>query len=97
MRKIRDGSKHPDFINILPKNIPDRLEFLLEGNLTSLSREETEDLQNTYRFFLKMYHQMQYENFTNGTTTFTVDKDMLKDIKAMLSLFKDSMTDRLLK
>lgn len=97
MRKIRDIGEHPDFVNRLPRNIPDRLDFLLDDNLTAMSSEEIERLQYTYRFFLKMYHQMQYENFTTGTTVFTVDKDTLTDIKAMLSLLNDTFTNRLFK
>ena len=97
MRKIRDFGAHPSFVNELPKNISDRLDFLLDHNLTHMSKAQVEGLQYTYRFFLKMYHQMQYENFTTGTTSFTVDRDTLTDIKAMLSLLNDTFTDRLFK
>ena len=97
MRKIRNLGKHPDFVNTLPGNIPDRLDFLLKNDLTAMSREQVEELQYIYRFFLKMYHQMQYENFTAGTTVFSVDRDTLTDIKAMLSLLNDTFTDRLFK
>jgi hypothetical protein len=95
MRRIRDHGKHPGFIDELPRNIPERLDFLLDNNLTTLSRDQIIRLQYTYEFFLKMYHQMQYENFTTGATNFTVDRDTLSDIKAMLSLLNDSFTNKL--
>lgn len=84
-------------IDSLPANIIDRLRFLHDENLTSMNREEIETLEYIYAFFLKMYHQMQYENFTTGATEFTVDSATLTDIKHMLDHLSTSFTDRLIK
>ncbi len=97
MRKINHLGKHPDFIDKMPKNIPERLDFLIDENLTMLSRKQVHELQYIYRFFLKMYHQMQYENFTTNATTFSVDRDTLSDVKSMLSLLGETFTNKVFK
>lgn len=98
-RKIRD-SWHQDigFINTLPANICERLDFLLDNDLTNMSQGEVEELKFIYSYFLKIYHDLQYSYFGSWDTAYNVDKDSLQDIKKMMSFLSDTLSvDRIFK
>lgn len=76
----------------LPTNIVDRLEFLSESKRTNLTKREVEEYKYIYSFFLKIYHQLQYEFFFSEKTEFAISKDTLNDIKTMLSFLNDTIS-----
>lgn len=90
MRKIRNLWYHPLFIDFMPTNILERLDFLVERNLTRISKNEIEEIKFIYAYFLKLYHQMQFENHFSWTTEFHISRDDKKDIWLMLSYLRDS-------
>lgn len=92
LRKIRNLWEHPEFVEYLPTNILDRIDFLLDNNLTKLSKNEAEHIKYIYAYFLKIYHQIQFEYSFNETKEFLLARDDLKDIKEMLSYLADSLT-----
>lgn len=92
MRKIRDTKTHLPFIEWLPTNILERIDFLVDNNLTNLSQTEAEDVKFIYAYFLKIYHQLQFENAFNWTTEFSISKDDMRDIAEMLIYLRDSFS-----
>lgn len=91
MRKIRNSWYHLDFIDELPSSIPDRLDFLFSNWYTKFSFDEIEDIKYIYIFFLKIYHQIQYEYLHSNKSEFLLDKDILKDIQKMLYFLSENL------
>lgn len=91
MRYIRDLWSHPGFLDELPTNIIDRLEFISDNALTSKNAQELHELGGIYAFFLHLYHDMQYRHFSEGETEFrVVDTDELRDIRDMLECLREA-------
>lgn len=98
LRKIRNFWNHPDFIDHLPTNILDRIDFLIDNDLTKLSKKEAEHIKYIYAYFLKIYHQIQFEYSFSEKSEFLLNKDDLQDIREMLSYLAESFTvDRIIK
>lgn len=81
IRHIRNAGEHPGFVDALPTNIAERIDFLLSNKLTKLSRRECEELRFIYTFFLKTYNQLQYAYLYHGQTQFSIHPDTLKDMR----------------
>lgn len=91
MRYIRDMKKVPWFLDSLPTNIWDRLEYIRENSLSSKNSDEIWRLKEIYEFFLYLYHEMQYRHFSEGETKFYVqDIDTLKDIRDMMESLREA-------
>lgn len=86
MRYIHDSKSHPDFVEKLPTNIIERLQFIKDSSLTIKTHEEIDRMIEIYEFFLHIYHEMQYRHFSENITDFIIeDRDVLKDIRDMLN------------
>lgn len=92
MRKIRNLWKHADFIEVLPPNIVDRLDFLLDEKMTLMSKEEIENIKYIYSYFLKIYHQLQFDFSFSESTTYRISNDDAKDIAGMLNYLSESFS-----
>lgn len=88
MRKIRDSWTHLEFIEKIPTNMLDRLDFLLNENLIDFSENEIEDLKYIYSCFLKIHHQLQYESFFSDKTDFYLDEKKIKRYKRIDTYIK---------
>ncbi|EKE30008.1 MAG: hypothetical protein ACD_2C00061G0003 [uncultured bacterium (gcode 4)] len=84
IKKIRNIWSHPDFVDHLPTNILDRLDFYLEAWMINASAEETKEIKYIYAYFLKIYHQMQFEFAFSNWTQFLLWKDDIQDMREML-------------
>lgn len=90
MRKIKNIWSHPDFVDILPTNIIERLDFILDSNITKMSKNEIEDLKYIYSYFLKIYHDLLYSYSSLKSTKYNISKDDAKDMKEMLTYLSES-------
>ncbi|EKE27989.1 MAG: hypothetical protein ACD_3C00111G0006 [uncultured bacterium (gcode 4)] len=98
MRKIRNIWAHPDFIDSLPTNILDRLDFFKDNWYAKLSQWEMDHIKYIYAYFLKIYHQLQFEYAFSEKTEFLITKDDSQDIKQMLIYLSESFwVEKLLK
>lgn len=98
LRKIRNLWTHPDFVDILPTNIIERIDFLVSNNLTRLSPNEAEEIKYIYAYFLKIYHQIQFDYAFLDKTEFNIWSDDIKDIQKMLHYLAESFSvERLIK
>lgn len=52
MRYIHDSKSHPDFVEKLPTNIIERLQFIKDSSLTIKTHEEIDRMIEIYEFFL---------------------------------------------
>ena len=92
MKAIKNSWKHLPFIHELPTNIPQRLDFLFESNLTDYSRGEIDQIKHIYWVFLSIYHELQYRYLTKTETEYQIiDRDTLNDIKQMLDILKKTL------
>ena len=90
MRHIRDMKKIPGFLDWLPTNIWDRLEYIRDNSLSSKNPSELWRLKEIYEFFLYLYHEMQYRHFSEWATEFYMkDTDVLKDVRDMLECLRE--------
>lgn len=91
LRYFRDTLDQPEFLFNLTANIIERLDFIKEHKLTKKNALEIAELQNVYAEFLFLYHTMQYEYHTMGTTVFEIaDSSDRKLLQEMLTLLQDA-------
>lgn len=87
LRLIRDGTISIDELANIPKNIPERLEFMQQNNLSNLSNEEKNELADNYMFFSYLYHQSQ-EAFAKGNKQITFEpKEIIERLNSIKKIY----------
>jgi predicted RNA-binding protein len=84
-------TKYKDLTIEIPKSISDRIFWIEATGITNLSRSETTDLVNSYKYFLWLYHIAQFnERFhKNNTTDISLQKKEISErIKSIDKILK---------
>lgn len=90
LKLVRDGYLDKDGLNELPKNIVDKIDFLEDNGLYSISKDQINNLADNYMFFLNLYQNSQ-KAYLEGDVKLSFDSKEVKErINYLANLSRDN-------